>query len=97
MVTIKKHNNNNNVNNNNNNNQLLLVLFCVTRTRTNLSVDDLVSAQRARLSEAFPAHFTHERPRARVNGHVAGQVVVRVEHLSKKNRKQSISRKMKEK
>lgn len=49
-----------------------------------LSVDDLVSAQRARLPEAFPAHFAHERPRAGVHGHVAGQVVVRVKHLQEK-------------
>lgn len=48
---------------------------------TYLSVDDFVSAQCARLSESFPANFTHERPRASVHGHVAGQVVVRVKHL----------------
>ena len=48
-----------------------------------LSVDDFVSAQCARLSEAFPAHFTHEGPRAGVHGHVARQVVVRVKHLSR--------------
>ena len=52
-----------------------------------LSVDDLVSAERARLPEALPAHLTHERPRARVHGHVAGQVVVRVEHLRRRSEK----------
>lgn len=49
-----------------------------------LSVDDLVPAQRARLSESFPTHFTHKRPRAGVHGHVASQVVVRIEHLGGK-------------
>lgn len=49
-----------------------------------LSVDDFVSAQCARLSEAFPTNFAHERPCARVHGHVAGQVVVRVKHLSRR-------------
>lgn len=48
-------------------------------------MDDLVSAQRARLSEAFSANFTHERPRAGVHGHVARQVVVRVKHLRAHN------------
>lgn len=51
-----------------------------------LSVDDFVPAQRARLSEAFSANFTHKRPRAGVNGHVARQVVVRVKHLKKRHR-----------
>lgn len=49
-----------------------------------LSVDDLVSAQRARLPETFAANFAHERPRAGVHGHVARQVVVRVKHLKQK-------------
>lgn len=48
---------------------------------THLCVDDFVSAQRARLAEAFPTHFTHERSGARVHRHVAGEVIVRVKHL----------------
>lgn len=54
-----------------------------------LSVDDFVSAQCARLSESFPANFTHERTRACVHGHVASQVVVRVKHLEKEKKKEN--------
>lgn len=54
-----------------------------------LSVDDLVAAQRARLTEAFPANFTDEGARAGVHRHVARQVVVRVKHLPQtKNREE---------
>lgn len=47
-----------------------------------LSVDDFVPAQRARLSESFPANFAHEWSRAGVHGHVACQVVMCVKDLS---------------
>lgn len=53
----------------------------IDEVQSHLSVDDLVSTQRARLAETFPANFTHERPRAGVHGHVARQVVVCVKHL----------------
>ena len=39
-------------------------------------------AQSGRLTEALPADFADEGPRARVYGHVARQVVVCVEHLA---------------
>ena len=45
-----------------------------------------MSTQRARLPEALPAHFTHEGPRAGVHGHVAGQIVVRVKHLTRRKK-----------
>lgn len=54
----------------------------VALVRLFLSVDDLVAAQRARLTEAFPANFTDEGARAGVHRHVARQVVVRVKHLA---------------
>jgi len=44
-------------------------------------VDDLVPAERAGLPEALPAQLADEGPRPGVHGHVARQVVVRVEHL----------------
>lgn len=54
--------------------------MCV-RAAPHLRVDDLVSTQRAGLTKAFPAHFTHEGPRSGVNRHVSGQVVMRVKNL----------------
>ena len=44
-------------------------------------VDDLVTAQRRRLSEALSAHFAHKRPGAGVHGHVPREIVVGVEHF----------------
>lgn len=48
---------------------------------TYLRVDDFVPAQGAGLAEALPADLADERPGPRVHRHVAGEVVVRVEHL----------------
>lgn len=52
-----------------------------------LSVDDLVPAERACLAETFPADLTHERPGARVHGHVARQIVMSIKHLQKETSK----------
>lgn len=54
--------------------------------RAYLRVDDFVSAERAGLAEAFPAHFAHEGPGPGVYRHVPGQVVVRVENLQRNKR-----------
>lgn len=51
------------------------------RAAAHLRVDDLVPAQRAGLTESFPAHFTHEGPSSGVHRHVSGQVVMRVKYL----------------
>lgn len=45
-------------------------------------MDDFVPAQSAGLPEAFPAHFAHEGPRARVYGHVSRQIIVCIEYLA---------------
>lgn len=44
-----------------------------------LGVYDLVPTQCARLPESFAANFAYEWPDARVNRHVPGQIIVRVE------------------
>lgn len=54
----------------------------VTLMRLLLCVDNLVPAQSTGLTEAFSAHFTHEGPRARVHGHVSGQVIMCIEYLA---------------
>lgn len=51
---------------------------------SHLRVDDFVSAQCTGLTESFPAHFTHERPRACVHWHVSCQIIMSIEHLQKK-------------
>lgn len=45
-------------------------------------VNDLVSAQGARLAESLAANFADERSRSRVDRHVSRQIVVGVEHLT---------------
>lgn len=45
-------------------------------------VDDLVATESARLSKSLAADLAHKGPSTRVNGHVTGQVVMRIEHLS---------------
>ena len=40
-----------------------------------------MSAQRAGLTETFPAHFTHEGPGPGVHRHVSGQIVMGVKNL----------------
>ena len=44
-------------------------------------VDDLVSTKSARLSESLATDLADERSGAGVHGHVACQVVMRVEYL----------------
>ena len=53
-----------------------------TLMRPLLCVNDLVSAQRARLTEPLPARFAHERTRACMHGEMSREVVVRVKHFS---------------
>lgn len=48
---------------------------------SHLCVDDFVPAQCAGLSEAFPAHFADEGPRAGVHRHVSGQIIMGVKNL----------------
>lgn len=52
-----------------------------------LGVDDLVAAEGAGLAESFAADLADEGPGARVHRHVAGQVVVRVEDLQERARR----------
>lgn len=54
---------------------------CCDVSRQYLSVDDLVSAQSAGLSESFAAYFANEGSRPGVDRHVSGQVVMSVKNL----------------
>lgn len=54
--------------------------------RAYLRVDDFMSAERAGLAEAFPAHLTYEGPGPGVHRHVPGQVVVRIKNLQRNKR-----------
>lgn len=45
-------------------------------------VDDLVPAESRSLAESLAADLAHKRPGSGVDGHVAGEVVVGVEHLA---------------
>ena len=50
---------------------------------SHLRVDNFVSAQRAGLTEPFPAHFANEGPRACVHWHVSSQIIMSIKYLQK--------------
>lgn len=50
---------------------------------TYLGMDNFVSAESAGLAEAFATDFAHKRSSSGVDRHVAGEVIVSIEHLRK--------------
>ena len=46
-------------------------------------MDNFVSAESASLAEAFATDFAHKRSSSGVDRHVAGEVIVSIEHLWK--------------
>lgn len=46
-------------------------------------MDNFVSAESAGLAEAFATDFAHKRSSSGVDRHVAGEVIVSIEHLRK--------------
>jgi hypothetical protein len=46
-------------------------------------MDNFVSAESAGLAEAFATDFAHKRSSSGVDRHVAGEVIVSIEHLWK--------------
>lgn len=55
-------------------------------------MDDLVAAEGAGLAESFAADLADEGPGARVHRHVAGQIVVCVEDLQERARRDQTGR-----
>lgn len=47
-----------------------------------LGMDNFVSAESAGLAEAFATDFAHKRSSSGVDRHVAGEVIVSIEHLA---------------